>query len=102
MNTKSSSNALVKNKNLKSSQIKTTSINLDDEIDFDNFTSKFTNSNIKSDEDFQKLSNEHEKLINNILQEEEDFIQVHKYHIDDVVDLVKQVIFFFYFLIFRK
>jgi kinesin family protein 2/24 len=95
VNTKSSSNAILKNKN----QIKISSINLDEEIDFDNFTSKFANSNIKSDEDFQKLSNEHEKLINNILQEEEDFIQVHKYHIDDVVDLVKQVILFFTYYI---
>jgi len=93
VNTKSSSNVISKNKN----QIKTTSIYLDEEIDFDNFTSKFANSNIKSDEDFQKLSNEHEKLINNILQEEEDFIQVHKYHIDDVVDLVKQVFLYYIF-----
>jgi kinesin family member 2/24 len=54
-------------------------------------TSKYRNCLIKSDEDFQQLSNEHEKLINNILQEEEDFIGVHKGHIDEMVDLIKQV-----------
>lgn len=68
--------------------------NFDDEIDFENYISKYSHSVIKSDDDFQKLSNEHEILINSILQEEEEFIQSHKNHIDDVVDLVKQVIFF--------
>lgn len=91
-----SNNNLVANLNInsgpqnKSEKIK--QINCDDEIDFDNFVSKYTYSEIRSDEDFQKLSNEHEKLINDILQEEEEFIQLHKNHIDDVVDLVKQVL----------
>jgi len=66
-------------------------INFDDEIDFDNYISKFNLAEIRSEDDFQKLSNEHEKLINDILQEEEEFIQLHKNHIDDVVDLIKQV-----------
>lgn len=57
-------------------------------------TSRYKSCLIKSDEDFQKLSNEHERLINNILQEEEDFIGVHKGHIDDMVDMIKQVINF--------
>ena len=65
-------------------------INPDGEIDFDNYISKFSSTVIRSEGDFQKLSNEHEILINNILQEEEEFIQLHKNHIDDVVDLVKQ------------
>jgi len=71
---------------------------LEGEIDFDNYVSKYSYSAIRSEDDFQKLSNDHEKLINNILQEEEEFIQLHKNHIDDVVDLVKQVII----LIFLK
>ncbi len=63
-------------------------------LDINLHTSKYKNCVIKSDEDFQQLSNEHEKLINNILQEEEDFIGVHKGHIDEMVDLIKQVNFF--------
>jgi kinesin family protein 2/24 len=63
------------------------------------YQSKYLNYQIRSDEDFQKLSNEHEKLINQILQEEEEFIGHHKSHIDDMVDLVKQVIFK---IIYRK
>ena len=55
------------------------------------YISKYKNYEIKSDEDFQKLSNEHERLINEILQEEEEFIGQHKGHIDDMVELVKQV-----------
>ncbi len=62
------------------------------------YVSKYHQYDIKSDEDFQKLSNEHEKLINMILQEEEEFIGQHKGHIDDMVELVKQVIIFFNFL----
>jgi len=72
--------------------------NLEVEIDFENYLSKYYNAKICSEDDFQKLSNEHEKLINNILQEEEDFIQIHKNHIDDVVDLVKQVKILIHFL----
>lgn len=45
---------------------------------------------IKNEDDLQKLSQEHEKLINTILAEEEDFINEHRTHIDDVVELVKQ------------
>jgi kinesin family protein 2/24 len=56
-----------------------------------NYVSKYHNYEIRSDEDFQKLSNDHEKLINLILQEEEEFIGHHKGHIDDMVELVKQV-----------
>jgi len=67
--------------------------NLEGEIDFEKYVSKYTYSVIRSEDEFHKLSNEHEKLINNILQEEEEFIQLHKNHIDDVVDLVKQVNF---------
>lgn len=66
-----------------------------------NYVSKYNNYEIRSDEDFQKLSNDHERLINLILQEEEEFIGYHKGHIDDMVELVKQVRKF-YKIIFRK
>jgi kinesin family protein 2/24 len=55
------------------------------------YVSKYKNIDITSDEDFQKLSNEHEKIINNILIEEEEFIGRHKGHIDEMVDMIKQV-----------
>jgi len=57
------------------------------------YYSRYNDYEIKSDEDFQKLSNDHEKLINEILKEEENFIGLHKEHIDDIVDIVKQVTF---------
>lgn len=60
-------------------------------FDINTYTSKYKLSAIKSDEDFQQLSNEHEKMINSILQEEEDFIIQHKAHIDEMVDSIKQV-----------
>ena len=40
--------------------------------------------------DTEKLCSEHEKLIEQILEEEEELITGHRRHIDDVVDLVKQ------------
>jgi kinesin family protein 2/24 len=55
------------------------------------YISKYKHVDIKSDEDFQKLSNDHEKIINNILSEEEEFIGQHKGHIDEMVDMIKQV-----------
>lgn len=57
----------------------------------ENYSSKYLNFEIKSDEDFQKVSSEHERLINQILQEEEHFISLHKTHIDDCVDIIKNV-----------
>ena len=41
-------------------------------------------------EDTDKLCNDHERLIEQILEEEEEVILGHRKHIDDVVDLVKQ------------
>jgi kinesin family protein 2/24 len=55
------------------------------------YKSKFMTVDIKTDEDYQKLTHEHENLINEILQHEEDFIVLHKEHIDETVDIVKQV-----------
>ena len=40
--------------------------------------------------DTDKLCTEHEKLIEQILEEEEELITGHRRHIDDVVDVVKQ------------
>lgn len=39
--------------------------------------------------DVEKVCQEHEKLVEIILEEEEDLINGHRQHIDDVVDLVK-------------
>lgn len=61
-------------------------------IETERYVSRYRNLQIKTDEDFQKLTHEHEQLINDILQEEEDFIALHKEHIDDTVDFVKSVI----------
>eukprot|EP00357_Protocruzia_adherens_P016586 CAMPEP_0115008372 /NCGR_PEP_ID=MMETSP0216-20121206/21878_1 /TAXON_ID=223996 /ORGANISM="Protocruzia adherens, Strain Boccale" /LENGTH=702 /DNA_ID=CAMNT_0002375777 /DNA_START=452 /DNA_END=2560 /DNA_ORIENTATION=+ len=44
----------------------------------------------KTEVELKKLSEEHEKLIGIILAEEEDLIQSHRQHIDDMVDLTKQ------------
>ena len=42
--------------------------------------------------DVEKVCQDHEKLVELILEEEEELINGHRQHIDDVVDLVKQVI----------
>jgi kinesin family protein 2/24 len=42
--------------------------------------------------DINKLSEEHEKLIQVILKNEEDLISDHRTHIDDMVEIVKEVI----------
>lgn len=41
--------------------------------------------------DIDKICNNHEKLVELILEEEEELISGHRQHIDDVVDVVKQV-----------
>lgn len=45
--------------------------------------------------DVEKVCQDHEKLVELILEEEEELINGHRQHIDDVVDLVKQVILYF-------
>lgn len=40
--------------------------------------------------DTEKLCNDHEKIIERILEEEEELINGHRKHIDDVVEFVKQ------------
>jgi hypothetical protein len=41
--------------------------------------------------DVEKVCQDHERLVEVILEEEEELINGHRQHIDDVVDLVKQV-----------
>ena len=55
----------------------------------DDYISKYTNYKIKNDEDAQQISNLHEDIINIILKEEDDFINEHKQHIDDMVESIK-------------
>lgn len=45
----------------------------------------------KNEEDLQLMSQKHEQLIGTILSEEEDVISSHRQHIDDMVELIKQV-----------
>lgn len=56
------------------------------------YVSKYKNVNILSDEDYQKLSHEHEQLINMILEEEKEFRVIHKNHIDEMATLIKEEI----------
>ena len=60
-----------------------------DEINADDYVSKYINYDIKSDEEYQKISFAHEELIDNILKEEDEFISDHKKHIDDMVESIK-------------
>lgn len=42
------------------------------------------------DEDLEVLKEKHEKLVNQILKEEDDLLNLHWKEIDDTVDLVKK------------
>ena len=64
-------------------------VNKEEELNANEYISKYTNYEIKSDEDYKKISNTHEELINNILKEEDEFISDHKKHIDDMVESIK-------------
>ena len=68
---------------------KRSSSNKEIDIDIDNYKSKYTNYIIKNDEEYQNISNIHENLINKILKEEDNFINEHKSHIDDMVQSLK-------------
>ena len=68
---------------------KNNSINKNNEMDANNYTSKYKNYQIKNDEEYQKVSNIHEDLINVILKEEDNFITEHKNHIDSMVKTIK-------------
>ena len=54
------------------------------------YISKYEDIQILSEEDLQKYSNEHEKLINNILTEEDNLKKEHKEHIDEMVETIKE------------
>ena len=60
-----------------------------DEINADNYISKYSNYEIKNDEEYQEISNIHGDLINTILKEEDNFINEHKNHIDQMVESIK-------------
>lgn len=53
------------------------------QVSLDEMARKYSN-------DQDTLCQDHEKLIEQILEEEESLISSHRHHIDDVVDLVKQ------------
>lgn len=52
---------------------------------------KLKNWTARNEDDLQLLSQRHEQLIGMILSEEEDVISSHRQHIDDMVELIKQV-----------
>jgi hypothetical protein len=73
-------------------RIKTTKVDNNknkEELNADDYISKYNNYEIKNDEEYQQISMVHEELINNILKEEDDFISVHKKHIDEMVESIK-------------
>jgi len=53
------------------------------------YKSKYINYSIKNGEEYQEISNIHEDLINKILKEEDNFINEHKMHIDNMVQSIK-------------
>ena len=59
------------------------------EMNAEDCISKYTNYEIKSDEDYQQISSIHEDLINTILKEEDNFVAEHKNHIDNMVESIK-------------
>ena len=62
---------------------------INNEINADNYISKYSNYEIKNDEEYQEISNIHGDLINTILKEEDNFINEHKNHIDQMVESIK-------------
>ena len=62
---------------------------INNEINADNYISKYSNYEIKNDEEYQEISNIHGDLINTILKEEDNFINQHKNHIDQMVESIK-------------
>jgi kinesin family protein 2/24 len=54
------------------------------------YISKYEDIQILSEEDLQKYTTEHEKLINNILNEEDNLKKEHKEHIDEMVETIKE------------
>lgn len=64
----------------------------DKDVDFDHMSKEeILNWKATSEEDLHKMSQKHEQLIGLILSEEEEVIGLHRQHIDDMVELIKQV-----------
>ena len=63
--------------------------NIINEINADDYISKYSNYEIKNDEDYQQISSIHEDLINTILKEEDNFVSEHRNHIDKMVESIK-------------
>ena len=59
-------------------------------ININEYKSKYKGMEIKSDEDYNKLSQIHEELIDEILKGEDEFIDAHKSHIDNMVEYIKK------------
>ena len=64
--------------------------NSDKIININEYKSKYKGMEIKSDEDYNKLSQIHEELIDEILKGEDEFIDAHKSHIDNMVEYIKR------------
>jgi len=64
--------------------------NSDKIININEYKSKYKGMEIKSDEDYNKLSQIHEELIDEILKGEDEFIDAHKSHIDNMVEYIKK------------
>ena len=58
----------------------------------ESFTANSPNTNnIINDTDLHALNQKHEEIINTILAEEEEIISIHRQHIDDTVEITRQV-----------
>ena len=77
------------NNNINKNNSNNNNIIINKEINADNYISKYTNYEIKNDDEYQQISNLHGDLINTILKEEDNFITEHKKHIDDMVNSIK-------------
>ena len=79
----------INNNVINNNNINNNKIIINKEINADSYISKYTNYEIKNDEEYQQISNIHGDLINTILKEEDNFITEHKKHIDDMVNSIK-------------
>ena len=60
-----------------------------DLININEYVSKYKGLEIKNDDEYNKLSQIHKTLIENILKGEDEFVNEHKIHIDKMVDFIK-------------
>ena len=61
-----------------------------DIINSDEYESKYKGIEIKNENDYDKFSQIHGELIDSILKQEDEFINDHKSHIDNMVELIKK------------